>query len=443
MRNLWAHNGAITSLSFSRDGRTLAAGSDDKTIKLWRVRDAKVLWTSKGHAAAVNAVAFNPNGQSTSIASGSSDQTIKLWSARDGKILRTLKGHSSWVDALALSPNGKLLANGSWDKTIKIWDSGSGQLRRTLKGRAGWINAVAWSRDGSLVAGGGDKTVAVWNASDGKMTRKIAAGDDRITALAFGSAALFMTGGADQTAKLWDWRSGKVLYALKGFSGREEKATLAHLWNAQGAAAPDAKTAIAGYQRADSLDPKTALYALNLASAFNQNARFAEAQRLLETRLKVLWLSLSDHQSLQNSLGDTHFRWAQNLAQHGAYAEARSHYFEALYSDRRLPDDANFNYQSSQTSAALGDWTDAARGYESALSSFRRAKDSASEAATLNNLGLAYQALSRFDQAAKCFNGALKISHAGDERAGQGAALSNLAVSARSPHRSKARAPKR
>ena len=70
-------------MAFSPDGKTLASGSDDKTIKLWDVASGKNTATVKGHKNKVETVAFSPDGKT--LASGSSDKTIKLWDVKPGK----------------------------------------------------------------------------------------------------------------------------------------------------------------------------------------------------------------------------------------------------------------------------------------------------------------------------------------------------------------------
>lgn len=62
------------------------------------------------------------------LASGSLDHTIKLWSLPQGGLIKTLEGHTSNVDALVMSPDGKLLASSSLDNTIKLWSLPDGKL---------------------------------------------------------------------------------------------------------------------------------------------------------------------------------------------------------------------------------------------------------------------------------------------------------------------------
>jgi WD40 repeat protein len=161
---LTGYTSDVWSVAFSPDGRLLASGSNDKTIKLWEVASGSLVRTLSGHTDWVRSVAFSPDGRL--LASGSYDDTIKLWEVASGREVRTLTGHTGWVWSMAFSPDGRLLASGSNDKTIKLWDVASGREVRTLTGHTNWVNSVAFSPDGRLLASGSYKEIRLWDISD-------------------------------------------------------------------------------------------------------------------------------------------------------------------------------------------------------------------------------------------------------------------------------------
>ena len=65
---------------------------------------------------------MNLDADGKTLASGSGDKTIKLWDVATGTEIRTLTGHTGGVNSVAFSPDGKILASGSADGTILLWD---------------------------------------------------------------------------------------------------------------------------------------------------------------------------------------------------------------------------------------------------------------------------------------------------------------------------------
>ena len=79
------------------------------------------------------ALSWSPDGRV--LASGSQDHTVRLWQGDTGRELARLMGHQSWVDVLSWSPDGRILASGSRDKTVRLWDpDGARELARLFKG---------------------------------------------------------------------------------------------------------------------------------------------------------------------------------------------------------------------------------------------------------------------------------------------------------------------
>jgi WD40 repeat protein len=193
------HDGAVTKISFSPDGQTIASASHDNTVKLWRARDGKLITTlkDKGHTDEVNGVSFSPDGQI--IASASNDKTVKLWKP-DGTFIRNLQ-HKAEVNAVSFSPDGQIIASASNDKTVKLWKR-DGTFIQDLKHSAE-VNAVSFSRDGIIASASNDKTVKLWK-QDGSLIANLTGHEDTVLAVSFSpDGQTIASASNDKTVKLW------------------------------------------------------------------------------------------------------------------------------------------------------------------------------------------------------------------------------------------------
>ena len=111
--------GTIRAISFSPDGRTLAAGADE-TIQIWDVATTKERTAFKELTYSVQAIVFSSDGR-TLVTGGQRADRLTLWDVASAKGMTTLSEHAHVV-SLAISADGSILVSGSLDGTVKLWD---------------------------------------------------------------------------------------------------------------------------------------------------------------------------------------------------------------------------------------------------------------------------------------------------------------------------------
>ena len=236
----------VYDVSFNPDGKVLAScGRIGKhaTVRLWDITTGKVRKTLKhSHATRKNehvsimSVAFSPDGKL--LASGSRDNTVRLWNARTGRHRHTLLGHAGYgVSSVAFSPVGKLLASGAdGDKTVRLWDVTTSTLIKTFEGHN--VRSVTFSPDGkSLATGGDDTTVRLWEISTGHRLPTLEGHINDVKHVAFAPDGKTLASASKIAVRLWDIDTANTQKILEGHTSRIESIALS----------PDGKIIAAGY----------------------------------------------------------------------------------------------------------------------------------------------------------------------------------------------------
>jgi WD40 repeat protein len=162
----------VVALAFTADNKTLLVGGGDPNekrdsgfISAWDVKSGNKRWAVEKVSGGVLCMAVSPDGRT--VAMGSRDGTVRLRETASGESRGMLEGHKEGIMKVAWSPDGDRVASASLDHTVRVWDADSCCQRAVLTGHLAPAFGVSFSRDGKVIAScGADRLVCVWHLEE-------------------------------------------------------------------------------------------------------------------------------------------------------------------------------------------------------------------------------------------------------------------------------------
>ena len=236
------HTKKITSLILLTDNK-LVSGSEDKTIKIWDIKNRQCISTITGNYESIQSLlklndntivagshdtirVFNADNKKElysligheksictliklsedKIISGSYDNLIKVWDLKHQICDFSLYGHDTTVFVVLLLQDGRLASgSGSREKALKIWDLDNKRCDCTLVGHKREIKCMIQMKNGWLVTGSVDKTIKIWNIKKKCCLQTLVSHFDAVNSLCILDKDRFISGGKDQDIIFWKY----------------------------------------------------------------------------------------------------------------------------------------------------------------------------------------------------------------------------------------------
>ncbi|MGE3853879.1 MAG: WD40 repeat domain-containing protein, partial [Planctomycetota bacterium] len=221
LAKLDGHQNLVTSVAISADGRRVVSGSFDRTVRLWNIEQKTEIDRLQGHEDQVMDVGWIEADGSNCVVSAGRDRTLRVWDVSENREIMRLGGHDGALTCLAVSPRG-WLGSCAEDGSAQLWriaPRGVGGVSTAgpdrLVGHSAWVRSLAFSHDGRLLASGSlDGTARLWDVVS---HRQVAAITDHVAvvhAVAFSpDGKLLATGSSDRTLRLRDMDAGRPVGA--------------------------------------------------------------------------------------------------------------------------------------------------------------------------------------------------------------------------------------
>ncbi|MFM7072334.1 MAG: hypothetical protein ACKO38_11150, partial [Planctomycetota bacterium] len=171
-RVMSGHTGAVEDVTLSPNGATIATTGADKAVRLWNVADGAPGWTL-AHEMPIRTLAWR--GDVQQLATADAGQKIRVWNLADGQQSAILEGHAAAVQALVYAPDGTLFSGGA-DGQVKVWNIAEKKETAALDTGAPVVGMSIIAATSTLVTAHGDGAIKTWQLADRKALATFAVG---------------------------------------------------------------------------------------------------------------------------------------------------------------------------------------------------------------------------------------------------------------------------
>ncbi|MFK7768712.1 MAG: protein kinase [Mariniblastus sp.] len=235
MVHTWHLSDSVTCVDFAPNSKSLACTDRSNQVSVWDVDTFENVVTIPRFPRDLSSIAFSPDGNQLIVGESEfnsvwisaerekqdfSSPLIRVLSVKDGgKEICTLECHTKEIASIAWAPDGRFFASASLDGLVAVWKRNGRKFTKwkTIDAHEGGVNGVAYSPTGEqIVTGGNDSMVEVWDSETGLSVRSLTGHQDNVTSVSFSAdGTKLLSSSHDQSAIVWS-ETGEVMLSCRG-----------------------------------------------------------------------------------------------------------------------------------------------------------------------------------------------------------------------------------
>ncbi len=199
---LGTHDGRINSATFIPSAALAATCADDTNIKLWNLKDKRLVRVLKGHKKYVNSVTASDDGRK--LLSAGWDGLVIIWDRISGRQLQQINVSEVPVTYAAFSPDMRYIVTADSDGQLITWSVNTGLKETSFNGHTAQVNCAVFSPDGKrIISSSDDGSTKIWDARNGREILSFTTGNTPYTRIDFEQKNMTLTALSPATERCW------------------------------------------------------------------------------------------------------------------------------------------------------------------------------------------------------------------------------------------------
>lgn len=173
------HMSSLEAICYSPNGRQLASGELNGTVRIYDTEMGQLVHTLMGHDGCIREICYSLDSEQLASAGpgleNGNAEVINIWNAKNGVLIRTLQRHDAPINDICYSPINNQLMSVVYNVELEIWNLQTGTLIYTKSFYSHHMKKILYSPDGrQIILYGTSGCILILNAETGTIIHTLA-----------------------------------------------------------------------------------------------------------------------------------------------------------------------------------------------------------------------------------------------------------------------------